>query len=104
MPKKILLASIDHIHKQPRAQVYDEQFIHALFIIWNTANQICSKRLVPFIPNLVSAIERHDHLRITQEIRDEFLKVSPVTVGRLLQNERRHPFRDEGNDESNLVS
>jgi hypothetical protein len=75
--------------KRPGAQVYDEQFVHALTIVWNTANQICSKRLVPFIPNLVSAMERHGHLRVTQEIRDKLLKVSPATVDRLLQTERR---------------
>jgi hypothetical protein len=90
MSKKILFPSIEHIRKRPWAQVYDEQFIHVITIIWNTANQICSKRLVPFIPNLVSAMERHGHLRITQEIRDKLLKVSPATVDRLLHNERLH--------------
>jgi len=71
-------------------QMYDEQFVHVLTIVWNTANQICSKRFVPFIPNLVSAMERHGHLRITEEIRGKLLKVSPAAVDRLLQNERRH--------------
>ncbi|KKO47658.1 hypothetical protein VT06_15900 [Arsukibacterium sp. MJ3] len=76
-------------HKRPVAQMYDEQFVHVLTIVWNTANQICSKRFVPFIPNLVAAMERHGHLRITEEIRGKLLKVSPATVDRLLQNERR---------------
>jgi hypothetical protein len=69
--------------------MYDEQFVHVLTIVWNTATQICSKRFVPFIPNLVAAMERHGHLRITEEIRGKLLKVSPATVDRLLQNERR---------------
>lgn len=34
-------------------------------------------------------MERHGHLRVTQEIRDKLLKVSPATVDRLLQAERR---------------
>jgi hypothetical protein len=54
-----------------------------------SSSTLCSKRLVPFIPNLVNAMERHGHLRITQEIRDKLLKVSPATVDRLIQNERR---------------
>jgi len=75
--------------KRLGAQIYDEQFVHVLTVVWNTANQICSKRFVPFIPNLFNAMERHGHLRITQEIRAKLLKVSPATVDRLLQNERR---------------
>lgn len=75
--------------KRPGAQVYDEKFVHVLIIVWNTANQICSKRLVPFIPQLVSAMERHGHLRTTQEIRDKLLKISAATVDRLLQTEKR---------------
>ncbi len=89
LSKKPNFTSAKSPPKRPGAQVYDEQFVHALTIVWNTANQICSKRLVPFIPNLVSAMERHGHLRVTQEIRDKLLKVSPATVDRLLQTERR---------------
>ncbi len=44
---------------------------------------------MPFIPNLVSAMERHGHLRITEDIRRKLLKVGPATVDRLLQNEIR---------------
>lgn len=75
--------------KRPGAQIYEEKFVHALVVIWNTSNQICSKRLVPFIPQLVNAMERHRHLRVTADIREKLLKISPATVDRLLQNERR---------------
>ncbi len=44
---------------RPGAQVYDEQFRQVLLYIWYTANQVCSKRLVPFLPDLVAAMERH---------------------------------------------
>jgi hypothetical protein len=89
LSRKIQPPSDEQTHKRPGAQMYDEQFFHILTIVWNTANQICSKRFVPFISNLVAAMERHGHLRITEEIRGELLKVSPASVDRLLQNERR---------------
>lgn len=54
---------------RPGAQVYDDQFRHILITVWNTANQVCSKRFVPFIPDLVAAMERHGHLRISESIR-----------------------------------
>ena len=58
------------------AQIYDEQFRHVLIKVWNTANQVCSKRFKPFIPDLVAAMERHGHLRISDDIRKK-LDVTP---------------------------
>ena len=71
------------------AQVYDEQFRQILLYIWYTANQVCSKRFVPFLPDLVAAMERHGHLRINADIRHKLGKISAATVDRLLQPERR---------------
>jgi len=34
--------------KHPTSQKYDGQVLQALIFAWHTANQICSKRLVPF--------------------------------------------------------
>jgi hypothetical protein len=70
------------------SQKYDEQTRQALFSVWYTANQICSKRLVPFLPELVKAMERHGHLRIPAEVRTRLLSISPATVDRLLRPER----------------
>lgn len=73
---------------RPGAKIYDEQFQHVLLNVWNTANQVCSKRFVPFIPDLVAAMERHGHLRISEDIRNKLMKVSAATVDRILQTER----------------
>lgn len=69
-------------------QKYDEQTRQALYSVWYTANQICSKRLVPFLPELVKIMERHGHLRIPDEVRTRLLSISPSTVDRLLRPER----------------
>jgi hypothetical protein len=63
LSKKIQLPQDERKRKRSGGQIYDEQFVHVLTVVWNTANQICSKRFVPFIPNLVSAMERYGHLR-----------------------------------------
>lgn len=67
---------------------YDEQVRQALYSVWYAANQICSKRLVPFIPQLVEAMERHGHLRLPADVRARLLSISPATVDRLLRPER----------------
>lgn len=85
-------AIVDSLTTQPKvrpgAQVYDDQFRHVLLKVWNTANQVCSKRFVPFISELVTAMERHGHLRISEDIRHKLMSVSAATVDRILQAER----------------
>lgn len=85
-------AVIDSLSLKPKvrvgAQLYDEQFRHVLIKVWNTANQVCSKRFVPFIPDLVTAMERHGHLRISDDIRKKLMTVSAATVDRILKPER----------------
>lgn len=69
-------------------QKYDNQVRQALISVWCAANQICSKRLVPFLPQLIEAMERHGHLRLPGDVRGRLLSISPATVDRLLRSER----------------
>jgi hypothetical protein len=87
-----LLNSIGNIKKQPQTRQsrvkYDAQVKQALVTIWYAANQICSKRLVPFIPELVCAMERHGHLHLPTDVREKLLGVSRSTVDRILSSEK----------------
>jgi hypothetical protein len=67
---------------------YDEQVRQALIALWYAANQICAKRLVPFIPELVSAMERHGHLHLPAVVREKLLVISRSTVDRILSLEK----------------
>jgi len=67
---------------------YDEQVKQALIAVWYAANQICSKRFVPFIPELVSAMERHGHLRLSDDVKLKLLAISRSTVDRILSLEK----------------
>ena len=57
--------------------------------VWYSANQICSKRLVPFLPDFVDSLERHGHLRLPADVKEKLLNISPATVDRMLQPERQ---------------
>lgn len=80
---------IDKFRKQ-NVQVikYDEGVKLALIAIWNAANRICSKRLKPFIPQFIVALENHGHLVLTDEIRNKLLTISTGTIDFLLKEER----------------
>jgi hypothetical protein len=75
--------------RRPRAPTYGPAVQEALAHCWLAANGICSKRLVPFLPELVAALERHGHLTLTDETRAALLALCPATADRLLQPRRQ---------------
>lgn len=85
------IASINSnkVIKRTNKRKYDESLKAALLTIWYAANQICSKRLVPFIPELLVVLERCGHMALPLEIRNKLLQVNPATVDRLLEAPRK---------------
>lgn len=77
--------------REPK-RIYDENVKDVLVTIWKAANQICSKRLAPFLPEFVETLERFGHLRLSPETKAKLLSMSPATIDRLLKEERaKHP-------------
>src|SRR5437016_3092249 len=62
---------------------------HMLFLVWHAANRICTKRLIPFLPTLLEALERHEHLHLTEECRKQLLSMSAAPADRLLASQRK---------------
>lgn len=69
---------------RPRARRYGPPVQEALRVAWAAANGICGKRLVPFLPELVASLERHGHLHLTDEVRDQLLGLSAAQAPRSL--------------------
>jgi len=64
----------------------------AVAVCWSAANGICARRLTPFLPELIPALERHGHLVLAAEDRAQLLQISAATADRLL---RPHRERDQ---------
>jgi hypothetical protein len=62
-------------------------------LVWHAANRICTRRLIPFLSTLIEALERHGHLQITEECRNQLLSMSTATADRLLSSQRRLGLR-----------
>lgn len=80
---------LDQHHKQkqnrkPRGRKYNTEVQAALVVVWEAANRICSKRLVPFLPEMVEVLETYGHLSVSDEVRECLLSISASTVDRLL--------------------
>lgn len=82
-------SKINKTEKRLANKKYDEAIRQALLTLWGAANQICSKRLVPFIPELLSALERFGHISLPETVRAKLLSISPATVDRLLETVRK---------------
>ena len=55
--------------QRPRPREYGLEVQHTLFLVWHAATRICAKRLMPFLPTLIEALERHEHLHFSDECR-----------------------------------
>ena len=78
--------------RRRRARRYGPVVQEALAVCWSATNGICAKRLTPFLPELVPALERHGHLALGSEERTQLLTISAATADRLL---RPHRERDQ---------
>jgi hypothetical protein len=80
---------VQQAHGRSQLRKYGPDVQHALFLAWHAANRICAKRLIPFLPTLIEALERHEHLQISEECRKQLLSMSAATADRLLSFQRK---------------
>lgn len=77
--------------RQGRRREYGPEVAAALRDVWEASGRLGSKRLAPFLPELVAALERHGELQCTLEVRAQLLTLSASTIDRLLK-----PWRPKG--------
>jgi len=73
-------------HRLPQ---YRQEVQQALFLAWKAAHYVCAKRLLPSLPTLVTLLERHGHLHLTEEERRQVLAISVSTAERYLRTQRK---------------
>jgi uncharacterized protein YueI len=81
------------LKKPGRQKVYQGQVVQALIEIWEICGRICSKRLHPFLPEIVQVLERHNELSLEPETRRLLLRMSRSTIDRCLRPVRFEPQR-----------
>jgi hypothetical protein len=72
-----------------RKRKYDDRVKQALVQLWRIANEICSKRLIPFLPDLLEVLERTGQLHLEPDIRRKLLTMCSATADQLLASERK---------------
>lgn len=79
------------LKKPGRRKVYQGEVIQALEQIWEICGRICSKRLHPFLPEMVRVLKRCGELSLSAETQGLLLGMSRATIDRCLQPARFEP-------------
>lgn len=78
-----------------RPREYPTTLRPALEQVWEASDYLCSKRLAPFLPELLETLERHGEVRLPADVRRTLLRISPASIDRLLRPVRRQ-YRRHG--------
>ena len=77
--------------RRGRQRQYDGGVIEVLKAVWEASDRLCSKRLRPFMAEMISQLRRHGELHINVDVQSQLLKMSSSTIDRLLR-----PYRKTG--------
>ena len=72
------------LKKRGRRLIYGPDVIAELVRIWEGSRHLCAKRLHPFLPQMVEALERHNEIHIDERetVADEYLNDLPPPEAR----------------------
>jgi hypothetical protein len=68
--------------RRGRQRTYSGESVRVLVGVWDIVGRICGKRLQPFLPESVAALERHGELALDGETRKQLLQMSASTIDR----------------------
>lgn len=74
--------------KRGRPRLYRLEAMAALKVAWEAGDCLCSKRLQPFLPELVGILKRCGELTMTGETEAQLCQMSPSTIDRILRGWR----------------
>lgn len=85
------LKKISNVEKisRSRPRYYGSEEQEIIKLAWSAANFISSKRLAPFLKELIPTLERHGYLIVSDDVRDKIISISASTIDRILNNYRK---------------
>jgi hypothetical protein len=73
-------------------KIYQGEVVVALEQIWEICGRICSKRLHPFLPEMVRVLERNNNLQLSTQVKALLLSMSRSSIDRCLRSaHQEHP-------------
>jgi len=81
--------------KRKKKKIYDQEVLVALKEIWKIGDYICSKRLSPFLSEIIPVLEKWGEIKLESKVREKLFKISAATIDRLLSDTRKR-YRIKG--------
>ena len=82
--------------RRGRQRRYGREVVEALKEVWEASDRLCSRRLKPFLPEMVRVLRRHGEQQIDVYMERQLLSMSESTIDRSLRPYRklggRKPF------------
>lgn len=77
--------------KRGRPRKYGQETVEALKTVWEAEDRLCSKRLHPFLGDLVKILKKNGDIKVTATVEKQLHQISPSTIDRILR-----PLRQKG--------
>ncbi len=81
------------IRKRGRKKIYQGEVVVALEQIWEVCGRICSKRLQPFLPEILKVLERVNALALSANTKKLLFNMSRASIDRCLASVRKTHLR-----------
>ena len=75
--------------RRGRPRKYGTVAAEALRVVWEASDRLCSKRLQPFLPEMIKVLRQHGEQQIDTSTEARLCRMSPSTIDRLLRPCRR---------------
>ena len=87
--KKVRLVRDNRKIKRKKKKIYDEDVLISLKEIWKIGDYICSKRLAPYLSEIIPVLEKWGEIKLDTKVREKLLTISAATIDRLLADTRK---------------
>ena len=87
--KRVRLVRDKRKIKRKKKKIYDQDVLVALKEIWKICDYICSKRLAPFLSEIIPVLEKWGEIKLDARVRKKLFKISASSIDRLLADIRK---------------
>ena len=88
---RLLNRNNSHVQRKGRGRrrCYGNEVVDTLRQVWEASDRLCSKRLKPFLGEMVRVMRQHGELSLSAGLEAQLCQMSPATIDRVLRPWRR---------------
>ena len=72
----------------PHPRTYGEAVKKQIVFLWDCFDQMCGKRLVAMLPDILPVLVQRQHIREDEQVYEKLQRISAATIDRMLRAER----------------